>query len=119
MRNYTSPVLRSVVLNSWKEIAGYVGRGVRTVQRWEHDLGLPVHRPMGKDRSAVLAFPAELEQWLMNTPVRATEGVNGYAAPSAPLSGSAVTRASDLRKPSGFLVNTIRKNGQTQQARTE
>ncbi len=31
-----------MVLNSWKEIACYLGRGVRTVQRYERDLGLPV-----------------------------------------------------------------------------
>jgi excisionase family DNA binding protein len=37
------------ILNSWKEIAGYLGRGVRTVQRWEQELHLPVHR-MGKGR---------------------------------------------------------------------
>jgi hypothetical protein len=59
------------ILNSWKEIANYLGRGVRTVQRWERDLGLPIHRPKGKDRSAVLAFPEELNQWLQKTPVRA------------------------------------------------
>ncbi|MGB9103542.1 MAG: hypothetical protein WCC59_02180 [Terriglobales bacterium] len=58
------------ILNSWKEIANYLGRGVRTVQRWERDLGLPVHRPKGKDRSAVLAFPEELLAWLQQTPVR-------------------------------------------------
>ena len=58
------------ILNSWKEIANYLGRGVRTVQRWERDLGLPVHRPKGKDRSAVLAFPEELNAWLQQTPVR-------------------------------------------------
>ena len=58
------------ILNSWKEIAAYVGRGVRTVQRWEADLGLPVHRPKGKDRSAVLAFAEELDAWLRHTPVR-------------------------------------------------
>ena len=61
------------ILNSWKEIANYLGRGVRTVQRWERDLGLPVHRPKGKDRSAVLAFPQELDNWLRQTPVRSTE----------------------------------------------
>src|SRR4051812_44515354 len=32
------------VLQSWKEIAHYVNRGVRTVQRWEALFGLPVHR---------------------------------------------------------------------------
>lgn len=58
------------ILNSWKEIANYLGRGVRTVQRWERDLGLPVHRPKGKNRSAVLAFPEELSAWLQQTPVR-------------------------------------------------
>jgi hypothetical protein len=29
---------------SWKEIAAYLGREVRTVQRWENTEGLPVHR---------------------------------------------------------------------------
>jgi hypothetical protein len=61
------------ILNSWKEIANYLGRGVRTVQRWERDLRLPVHRPKGKDRSAVLAFPEELNSWLQQTPVRSAE----------------------------------------------
>lgn len=57
------------VLHSWKDIASYVGRGVRTVQRWEHDYGLPVHRPNQRERSAVLAFPEELKAWLHHTPV--------------------------------------------------
>lgn len=58
------------ILNSWKEIASYLGRGVRTVQRWEVQLGLPVHRPAGKDHSAVLAFSSELDEWLDSRPVR-------------------------------------------------
>jgi hypothetical protein len=56
------------VLNSWKEIAAYLGRGVRTVQRWEHDLALPVRRPRGKDRSAVIALKSDLDRWLRDTP---------------------------------------------------
>jgi hypothetical protein len=59
---------KSCVLNSWKEIATYLGRGVRTVQRWESELRLPVHRPRGKNRSAVLAFREELDDWLRRTP---------------------------------------------------
>ncbi len=59
------------ILNSWKEIATYLGRGVRTVQRWEHDLGLPVHRPRGKQRSAVVAIPDELDKWIQRTPAQA------------------------------------------------
>lgn len=52
------------VLNSWKEIATYLGRGVRTVQRWERDLDLPVRRPRGKQRSAVIAIKEDLDLWL-------------------------------------------------------
>ena len=29
-------------LDSWKQIAAYLGRGVTTVQRWEAEEGLPV-----------------------------------------------------------------------------
>ncbi len=61
------------ILNSWKEIAAYLGRGVRTVQRWERDLGLPVHRPRGKQRSAVVAIPEEIERWIQRTPARSLE----------------------------------------------
>ncbi len=56
------------VLNSWKEIAAYLGRGVRTVQRWEQDLGLPVRRPRGKERSAVIALKPDLDRWLHQSP---------------------------------------------------
>ena len=59
--------IKIVVLNSWKEIANYLGRGVRTVQRWERELGLPVRRPRGKDRSAVMAIQQELDDWLLQS----------------------------------------------------
>lgn len=49
-------------LNSWKEIAEYCGRNVRTMLRWEKDRGLPAHRIPGGGR--VFAYTAELEQWL-------------------------------------------------------
>ena len=52
------------VLNSWKEVASYLGRGVRTVQRWEQELSLPVRRPRGKSRSAIIALRSELDEWL-------------------------------------------------------
>jgi len=52
------------VLTSWKEIANYLGKGVRTVQRWERLFGLPVRRPKGKNRHAILAIPEELDAWL-------------------------------------------------------
>jgi len=66
--NVGSNVPACIVLNSWKEIANYVGRGVRTVQRWEADLGMPVRRPRAKSRSAVLAMSDEIDAWLRAAP---------------------------------------------------
>jgi len=54
-----------VVLGCWKEIAQYLGKGVRTVQRWEREFGLPVRRPEGAIRkSAVIADGDEIDEWL-------------------------------------------------------
>jgi hypothetical protein len=51
------------ILQSWKEIASELDRAVRTVQRWERTLGLPVHR-LGKGaRCPVFAFKDELHLW--------------------------------------------------------
>ena len=53
------------VLTCWKDIANYLGKGVRTVQRWEHDLGLPVRRPEGLDhKSSVMVYSRDLDVWL-------------------------------------------------------
>lgn len=59
----------SEFLNSWKEIAEYLNRGVRTAQRWERELGMPVRRPRGKARSAVLAVRSEIDRWLSSCPL--------------------------------------------------
>jgi CheY-like chemotaxis protein len=58
------------VLNTWKEIAVYLSCGVRTVQRYERDLGLPVRRVSDSDRSTVLAFSDELDKWLNETRIK-------------------------------------------------
>ena len=52
------------ILNGWKEISSYIKRSVRTVQRWEARLEMPVYRPAFKDRSAVMAFSDELDRWI-------------------------------------------------------
>jgi hypothetical protein len=55
-------------LDSWKEVAAYLGRDVRTVQRWEKMDRLPVHRvPGGRSRS-VFAFSSELDAWMAAGP---------------------------------------------------
>ena len=50
-------------LESWKEIAAHFGRRVRTVQRWEKEEGLPVHRHAHRLRGTVYALPGELDGW--------------------------------------------------------
>jgi Tol biopolymer transport system component len=50
-------------LDSWKEIAAYLGRGLRTVQRWEREEGLPVHRLAHEKRGSVYARREELAAW--------------------------------------------------------
>jgi len=50
-------------LNSWKEVAAYLRSSVRTVQRWEKEEGLPVHRQQHAKLGSVYAFKSELEAW--------------------------------------------------------
>lgn len=53
-------------LESWKAIATFLNRDVRTVMRWEKSEGLPVHRQRHLSRSSVYAFPHELDAWRSN-----------------------------------------------------
>jgi TolB-like protein len=50
-------------LDSWKEIASYLKREVRTVQRWEKTIGLPVHRLQVDRQGTVYAYKSELDAW--------------------------------------------------------
>src|SRR5215471_7948202 len=54
-------------LDYWQEIAKYLGREVRTVQRWERDKKLPGRRLSGhgKDNQPrVFAYKSEIDAWL-------------------------------------------------------
>lgn len=50
-------------LDSWKEIANYLNREIRTAQRWEKTEGLPVHRLQHAKRGSVYAYRHELDAW--------------------------------------------------------
>ena len=50
-------------LDSWKEIAVFLNRGVRTVQRWEATEGLPVRRHQHRKLGSVFALKSEVEAW--------------------------------------------------------
>ena len=52
-------------LETWGEIAAYLGREIRTVQRWEKTMALPVRRLVGApDRvPRVFALKSEVDAW--------------------------------------------------------
>jgi len=50
-------------LDSWKEIASYLRREVRTVQLWEKREGLPIHRHFHKSLGSVFALRSEIDRW--------------------------------------------------------
>jgi len=74
---YTKGGTVAEVLSSWKEIAAYVGKGVRTVQRWERNLGFPVRRPSARSRNVVVALPAEIDEWIAGGAHSSVHGSNG------------------------------------------
>jgi TolB-like protein len=60
-------------LESWKEIAAYLKRDVRTVQRWEKTERLPVYRHMHGERGTAYAFRTEIDDWWHNRQPRLEE----------------------------------------------
>jgi hypothetical protein len=74
-----NPVNDTERLDSWKEIASYLKRGVRTVQRWETS-GLPVHRLELEKRGAVHAYKSEIDLWWQQR--SATITLEGLVPPS-------------------------------------
>src|SRR5437588_550595 len=87
------------VLNSWKEIAEYVGRGVRTLQRWEQFYGFPVHRPAGNHKSAVFAVPAEVDEWLRTRPMHMQNETNGSVSASISRRGRRAAATNSTQQP--------------------
>jgi hypothetical protein len=87
------------ILTSWKEIGQYLGKGVRTVQRWEREAGLPVRRREGHTRHAVLAIPEELDEW-----VRSHTRI-----PSGPRADTLQHEVATLRSEVGELRDRLEK----------
>lgn len=63
--NTPESVAGSSRLVGWKEVATYLGKGVRTVQRWERELALPIHRvKTSGSGGSVYAERHEIDEWL-------------------------------------------------------
>jgi TolB-like protein/Tfp pilus assembly protein PilF len=76
-------------LDSWKAIANYLGREVRTVQLWEKREGLPVHRHFHTKQGSLFAFRSELDAW--------RRGVSGDSQLEAAVSVTAIRERPRLK----------------------
>jgi len=61
-------------LESWGEIAAYLRREIRTVQRWEKYQGLPVRRLQIGKLGSVYAYRSELDKWYRERQPHAENG---------------------------------------------
>jgi len=91
-------------LDSWKEIASYLKREVRTLHRWEAQEGLPIHRHLHKERGSVYAYKAELDSWWNNrrlvlerpTPAAEAKGRPGRLRLISVVAGMAILSAGTI-----------------------
>ncbi|MGE5112375.1 MAG: helix-turn-helix transcriptional regulator [Acidobacteriaceae bacterium] len=102
-----------VIFTSWKEIASYLGKGVRTVQRWEAQFGLPVQRPNSRAKGIVRASRAELDEWIAT---RWSPRTKEAALPSLPVASlllvgvdAGVDASQDLRMRSRVLLKGLQR----------
>jgi len=99
-----------VILNSWKEIAVYLGRGVRTAQRWERELRLPVHR-LGKGRrSPVYSTAAELNFWMSTVDFARSSRLQPARAPIFPRTSKPVEDSLRLLSSVQSLAQAVAEN---------
>lgn len=71
-------------LDSWKEIASYLRRSVRSAKRWEKEEGLPVHRHLHGKRDSVYAYRTELDGWWTSRGAKLTDQNSSEDAASPP-----------------------------------
>jgi hypothetical protein len=64
---YDSASATRAALHTWKEIATELNCGIRTAQRWERTLGMPVRRLSKGSRGRIVAFKDELQRWLRDS----------------------------------------------------
>ncbi len=85
-------------LDSWKEIAAYVNRDVKTVQRWEKREAMPVHRHLHDRMGSVYAFRTELDAWTRSRSLRVAQEDGNDSTPPPPVpQQSPATSASRTR----------------------
>ncbi len=83
-------------LDSWKEIAAYLGRDVTTVQRWEKREGMPVHRHVHEKVGSVYASRSELDTW-----------TRSRSPLVAKVNGNDAAGTNDVVQPSRLAISTF------------
>jgi hypothetical protein len=103
-------------VDSWKLIALYLNRTVRTVQRWEKQEGLPVHRrSQGADsKSSVHAYKSELDQWFLRGSAEFAAAVPESALDNEPVAPEHGTK-SDSALGSRSSQSKLRTRGRRSQ----
>jgi TolB-like protein/Tfp pilus assembly protein PilF len=86
-------------LESWKEIAAYLGRDVTTARRWEKQERLPVYRLQHSKLGSIYAYTSELDSWRDKQALRGATGAPAAEADHQP------TRIWQARR--GLLVGGV------------
>ncbi|HLW99478.1 MAG TPA: hypothetical protein VKR82_12590 [Candidatus Acidoferrales bacterium] len=102
----------SARLDSWKEIASYLKRDIRTVQRWEVSEGLPIHRHQHRKQGAVYAYASELDSWWHNhdAEIRASKASEENSPESNENSATTVLNT-EITQSLGLAFNKISIRG--------
>jgi tetratricopeptide (TPR) repeat protein len=87
-------------LDSWKEIAAYLGRSERTVRRWEEREALPVHRLAHEKRGSIYAYRSEVDSWRAS---RKQLLEADAPEPGAPDASPSVGRQRETPKPASWV----------------
>jgi hypothetical protein len=91
-------------LCTWNEISEYAGRGIRTLQRWEHDFGFPVHRPDPRNKSAVVSSRREIDEWFRTRPLLSAK--SAVRAPRESIAKDLTASAHRLELEAKKLLNS-------------
>jgi TolB-like protein/Flp pilus assembly protein TadD len=102
-------------LDSWKAIADFLNRQVRTVQRWEKTEGLPIHRHLHDKAGTVKAYRSEIDAWLRERQVLGKDNAdepesdnpNAETAESGPNEDPETRRRHLLHYAAAFIVGIV------------
>jgi tetratricopeptide (TPR) repeat protein len=91
-------------LDSWKEIAAYLKRDIRTVQRWEKSMALPVRRLA--DQQGVFAYRSDIDSWWRERETKIREEEAGHLSDPSESQATATEQRSALFQRR-FKLSTI------------